>query len=400
MDKHLKRIYLACPHMGGNELKYVQEAFACNWIAPVGPNIELFEKQLAGYLGIKHVAALSSGSAAIHLALLLCGVKPGDEVLASTLTFSATINPIVYLGATPVFIDSEPDSWNMDPDLLEIAIQARIMKGKYPRAIVPVHIYGMPANMDRIMEVANRYHIPVIEDAAEALGSRYRGKFAGSFGKVAAFSFNGNKIITTSGGGALASDNEELIARARFFATQARDDAPYYQHSNIGYNYRLSNVLAGIGLGQMEVLNLRVDQKRAIHDHYQARFGQVPGMHFLSEPDGAYFSNYWLTTVLIDPKVCGVTRDEIRLFLESDNVESRPTWKPMHLQPVFANCPAYLNGNAEHIFMNGLCLPSATSMDSEDFERVCSLIHYCLKKSLRKMPRMLRKAGVGNANAV
>ncbi|WP_088654227.1 aminotransferase class I/II-fold pyridoxal phosphate-dependent enzyme [Geofilum rhodophaeum] len=377
MDKQNKRIYLACPHMGGQELPYICEAFAQNWIAPVGPNIEKFEQVLANYLGVKHVAALSSGSAALHLGLLLCGVQAGDEVLTATMTFAATVNPIVYLGATPVLIDSEPGTWNMDPVLLEEAILDRLVKGKLPKAIVPVHIYGMPANMEAIMAVADRYQIPVVEDATEALGSRYKGRAVGSFGRVAAFSFNGNKIITTSGGGALASDDGELIAKARFYATQARDHAPHYQHSCIGYNYRLSNVLAGIGLGQMEVLEQRVAQKRALHDFYLARFGGVPGLQFLSEPAGDYFSNYWLTTVLIDPLVCGFGREDLRLYLESDNVESRPAWKPMHLQPVFKDCPAYINGTAEHIFDFGLCLPSATNMDADDLERVGALLSHC-----------------------
>lgn len=377
MDKQNKRIYLACPHMGGQELKYIKEAFAQNWVAPVGPNIEKFEEVLAAYLGVKHVAALSSGSAAIHLGLLLCGVQPGDEVLASTLTFSATINPVLYLGATPVLIDSEPETWNMDPVLLEQAIVDRMALGKLPKAIVPVHIYGMPANIETIVEIGNRYNIPVIEDAAEALGSRFHNKPVGTFGRMAAFSFNGNKIITTSGGGALASDDGELIAKARFYATQARDNAPHYQHSCVGYNYRLSNILAGIGLGQMEVLEQRVARKRALHQFYLDRFGKVPGLQFLNEPGGDYFSNYWLTTVLIDPLVCGFGREDLRLYLERDNVETRPAWKPMHLQPVFKACPAYLNGTAAHIFDYGLCLPSGTNMDAEDLERISALLSHC-----------------------
>ncbi|GAO31665.1 aminotransferase class I/II-fold pyridoxal phosphate-dependent enzyme [Geofilum rubicundum] len=379
MENLRKRIYLACPHMGGNEINYVMEAFAQNWIAPVGPNIAKFEKAIAAYIGVKHVAALTSGSAALHLALVLLGVQRGDEVIASTLTFAATINPVVYMGAVPILVDSEPDSWNMSPDLLEEAIRDRIKKGKRPKAIIPVHIYGMPANMSRIMEIANRYEIPVIEDAAEALGSRYRDQPAGSFGKLGVLSFNGNKIITTSGGGALVSNDEKLIDKARFLSTQARDDAPWYQHSEIGYNYRLSNVLAGIGLGQMEVIDERVKRKRALFDFYRKQFYDFEGVEFLAEPDGAHYSNFWLTCLTVDPLKCGVTRDEIRLALEKENIESRPTWKPMHLQPVFSACPAYVDGTSDRLFEFGLCLPSGTGMTDEECQEVSRIMQSCFK---------------------
>jgi dTDP-4-amino-4,6-dideoxygalactose transaminase len=375
--------------MSGGEMKYVQEAFDQNWVAPLGPNVDAFEETLAGYCGVKHAAALSSGTAAIHLALIMLGVKPGDEVIASTFTFSATINPIVYLGATPILVDSELDTWNMDPDLLEEAIVERIKEGeragvgegviKKPKAIIVVHLYGMPANMDRIMEIANRYEIPVIEDAAEALGSRYKGKPLGSFGKMGVLSFNGNKIITTSGGGALISNDEELIVKARFLATQARDKAPHYQHTQIGYNYRMSNVLAGIGRGQMEVIDQRVSKRRDNYNFYCTMLGEFRGIKFISEPDGFCFSNRWLTTVIIDPKIAGITREEIQATLEKENIETRPLWKPMHQQPVFSTCPAYLNGISDGLFKRGLCLPSGTNLSDEDKNNVLDQMVRILK---------------------
>jgi dTDP-4-amino-4,6-dideoxygalactose transaminase len=367
--------------MSGGEMKYVQEAFDQNWVAPLGPNVDAFEETLASYCGVKHAAALSSGTAAIHLALIMLGVKPGDEVIASTFTFSATINPIVYLGATPVLVDSEPDTWNMDPDLLEKAINGRRAQGSGLRvkAIIIVHLYGMPANMDRIMEIANRYEIPVIEDAAEALGSQYKGKPLGSFGKMGVLSFNGNKIITTSGGGALISNDEELIVKARFLATQARDTAPHYQHSQIGYNYRMSNVLAGIGRGQMEVIDQRVSKRRDNYSFYNSSLGEFKGIKFLSEPDGSCFSNRWLTTVIIDPKIAGITKEEIQTALEKENIETRPLWKPMHQQPVFSTSPAYLNGISDRLFTMGLCLPSGTNLSDEDKNNVLNEIIRILK---------------------
>lgn len=367
--------------MSGGEMKYIHEAFNTNWIAPLGPNVDAFEESLARNCKVKHVAALSSGSAAVHLALILLGVKPGDEVLASTFTFSATINPIVYQGATPVLIDSEPETWNMDPCLLEEAIKdrKRRSKDKKIKAIIIVHLYGMPAKMDDIMEIANRYDIPVIEDAAEALGSRYRSNPVGSFGKMAILSFNGNKIITTSGGGALISNDKGLVDKAKFLATQARDKAPHYQHSHIGFNYRMSNILAGIGRGQMEVINDRVTQRRANFEFYYEHLKDRPGLVFLKEPDLSYFSNYWLTTILIDPLMTGTTREELQMKLEQENIESRPLWKPMHLQPVFSNCPAYLDGVSEDLFHKGLCLPSGSNMSDADRERIIKILDKSLK---------------------
>ena len=362
-----KRIYLSSPHMSGREMAYINEAFDTNWIAPLGPNVNNFETDLVRYTGCGHVAALSSGTAAIHLAIILLGVGPGDEVIVPSFTFSATVNPVVYQHAIPVFIDSEKETWNMDPELLEKAIKdkRRRAKNKSIKAIIVVHLYGMPANMDDIMAVAEKYGIPVIEDAAEALGSKYNGKSLGSFGDFGVFSFNGNKIITTSGGGALASDNEAMIDKARFLATQARDKAPHYQHSHIGYNYRMSNVLAGIGRGQMEVLDERIQQRRANYDFYLKSFSSYQGMEFLKEPSDAYFSNRWLTTVIIDANKTGITRERLQVELEKENIETRPLWKPMHLQPVFSSYPAYLNGVSESLFNTGLCLPSGSNMTDE-----------------------------------
>jgi dTDP-4-amino-4,6-dideoxygalactose transaminase len=366
--------------MSGTELRYITQAFEQNWVAPAGPNIEAFEASISDYIGVKHTAAVSSGTAAIHLALLVLGVKQGDYVITSTFTFAATVNPVVYLGATPVLIDSEKESWNMDPFLLEKAIIDLIRKGKKPKAIIPVHLYGMPANMERIISIANHYEIPVIEDAAEALGSKYNNKYAGTFGTMGILSFNGNKIITTSGGGALVSDNEELIEKASFLATQARDQASHYQHSHIGYNYRMSNILAGIGRGQMEVIDQRVNQRRDNHEFYYDNLKDFPGIKFLREPDSNYFSNYWLTTILIDASQTLITRDQLIYELEKENIETRPLWKPMHLQPVFSSCPAYLNGTSETLFNKGLCLPSGSNMSEID---KCRIINF-LSKKLRK----------------
>ena len=362
-----KRIYLSSPHMSGREMAYINEAFDTNWIAPLGPNVNNFETDLVRYTRCGHVAALSSGTAAIHLAIILLGVGPGDEVIVPSFTFSATVNPVVYQHAIPVFVDSEKETWNMDPELLEKAIKdkRRRAKNKSIKAIIVVHLYGMPANMDDIMAVAEKYGIPVIEDAAEALGSKYNGKSLGSFGDFGVFSFNGNKIITTSGGGALASDNEAMIDKARFLATQARDKAPHYQHSHIGYNYRMSNVLAGIGRGQMEVLDERIQQRRANYDFYLKSFSSYQGIEFLKEPSDAYFSNRWLTTVIIDANKTGINRERLQVELEKENIETRPLWKPMHLQPVFSSYPAYLNGVSESLFNTGLCLPSGSNMTEE-----------------------------------
>jgi dTDP-4-amino-4,6-dideoxygalactose transaminase len=369
------KIWLSSPHMGGDELKYIHEAFDTNWVAPVGPHLEAFEKELYTYVGTGYCAALSSGTAAIHLALIVLGVQRDDEVLCSSFTFSGTCNPILYQGAKPVFIDSETVTWNMDPDLLEEAIKDRIKKtGKKPKAAIVVHLYGMPAQMDRIMKVCRAYEIPVIEDAAEALGSSLHHKKLGTFGDLSVLSFNGNKIITTSGGGALLSDNKHWIEKAKFLATQARDPAPHYQHSEIGYNYRLSNICAGIGRGQMNVLDERVNQRRKVFEFYKASLTQQKGISFLEEPTG-YFSNRWLTTILVDPKGNdGITRENIRLMLEQENIESRPLWKPMHLQPVFKDCISYQSGVSEKLFVSGLCLPSGSNLAQEDLTRVCRLI--------------------------
>ncbi|MBN2167185.1 MAG: aminotransferase class I/II-fold pyridoxal phosphate-dependent enzyme [Marinilabiliaceae bacterium] len=381
MTFNKKRIYLSSPHMSGHEQKYIAEAFEQNWIAPLGPNVDNLEKTIADYCGVRHVAALSSGTAAIHLALILMGVKPGDEVFASSFTFSATVNPIVYQGANPVFIDSEKETWNMDPELLENALADRKRKGVIDRvkAIIVVHLYGMPAKMNEILDVANKYNIPVIEDAAEALGSKYKGKLLGSFGNVAILSFNGNKIITTSGGGALLSNDEEFIKKSRFLATQARDNAPHYQHSSIGYNYRMSNVLAGIGRGQMAVIDERVKKRREIFKIYCENFMDVEGISFLSEPDEKYFSNRWLTTILIDSLKTGITREDIQKELEKENIETRPLWKPMHLQPVFEKYSAFVNGVSESLFDVGLCLPSGSNMSNEDLFFVIKTIKSVLK---------------------
>ncbi len=367
------KIWLSSPHMGGTELNYVHEAFNTNWVAPLGKNVDGFEEDLAKFTGVKHVAALSSGTAAIHLALVLLGIKAGDEVICQSLTFSASANPIVYLGATPIFIDSEKDTWNIDTNLLETAIVDRINKGKKPKAIIFVHLYGMPAKVNEIVELANKFEIPLIEDAAEALGSLYHGKHVGGFGEIGILSFNGNKIITTSGGGALISNNKTYVINARVLATQARDEAPHYQHSQIGYNYRMSNVLAGIGRGQMEVLETRIRQRRAIYEFYKKELSKFEEIEFLDEPSD-YFSNRWLTTIIIKQNKNGITRETIRLSLNEDNIESRPIWKPMHLQPVFANTQNYINGVSEYIFNNGLCLPSGSNNTEDDLKRVTNRI--------------------------
>jgi len=360
--------------MGEQEFAFVKEAFDTNWIAPLGPHVDNFENDLAQYTGAKCAAALSSGTAAIHLALIMLDVKAGDEVICQSFTFSASANPIVYQGAVPIFVDSEPETWNMDPILLEAAIKDRIAKGKKPKAIIPVHLYGMPAKMEAILNIASQYNIPVIEDAAEALGSSINDKAAGTFGMMGILSFNGNKIITTSGGGALISHDKEFIEKARFLATQARDPAPHYQHSYIGYNYRMSNICAGIGRGQMQVLDDHIEKRRTVYETYVRNLKDLPGISFLAEPFG-YKSNRWLTAILIDSeKNRGVTNETIRLALEQDNIESRPLWKPMHLQPVFAASPAYLNGLSEQLFNEGLCLPSGSNLASDDQKRVIDTI--------------------------
>ncbi len=367
----MQKIWLSSPHMSGHEEEFVAEAFKTNWIAPLGPNVDGFENDLAKYNNIKHVAALSSGTAAIHLALILLGIKENDEVLVSTFTFSATINPIIYQKAIPILIESEADTWNMSPKFLEEAIIDRLSKDKKPKAILLVHLYGMPAKMQEIMEISEKYDIPIIEDAAEALGSKYDNQALGTFGELGIFSFNGNKIITTSGGGALVSDNKEYIDEARFLATQARDNAPHYQHSHIGYNYRMSNVCAGIGRGQMMVIDKRVQQRRAMYDYYNECFSQIEGISLLEEPSEHFFSNRWLTTILVNKeKTNGITREEIRLKLEEENIESRPLWKPMHLQPIFSVYPYYGDSLSDKLFEDGLCLPSGSNLNDDNLTRI------------------------------
>jgi dTDP-4-amino-4,6-dideoxygalactose transaminase len=363
-----KKIWLSSPHLGDKELEFVRKAFATNWIAPLGPNVDEFERRIEQYIGEDvGAAALSSGTAAIHLALILLGVGAGDEVLCQSMTFSASANPILYQGATPVFIDSEESTWNISPKQLERAITDRIKKGKQPRAVVVVHLYGMPAQMQELQSICDRYHIPMIEDAAEALGSRYQGRPCGSFGQIAALSFNGNKIITTSGGGALLSVNQYYVEKARFLATQARDPAPHYEHSQIGYNYRMSNVSAGIGCGQMEVLEERVNQRRKNFHFYKNAFEHFDEITFQHEPSNSFFSNRWLTTILFKNYL---TREKVRLRLQELNIESRPLWKPMHLQPLFSQYPYYGEGVSQSLFERGLCLPSGSNLSNEDLQSI------------------------------
>jgi dTDP-4-amino-4,6-dideoxygalactose transaminase len=364
--------------MGGAELAFVQDAFATNWIAPLGPHVDAFENELAALTRAGHAAVLTSGTAAIHLGLKLLGVKSGTEVLCQTFTFSASANPIVYEGATPVFIDSEETTWNMDPALLEKAIHARRAAGATIAAAVVVHLYGMPANMATIRAICTKYQIPLLEDAAEALGSTYHGNPCGMLADVGVLSFNGNKIITTSGGGALLTNNAESATKVRYWATQARDPAPHYQHSELGYNYRLSNVLAGIGRGQLQVLPERVARRRHIFARYVEALSPLPGFTFLHEPEGSK-ANRWLSTVLIDPAIAGITRHQLQVSLETHNIESRPLWKPMHLQPFFERFPTYLSGVSDRLFEQGLCLPSGTLMPDSDQERVIDLIVRAVK---------------------
>jgi dTDP-4-amino-4,6-dideoxygalactose transaminase len=361
--------------MGGSEQAYVQSAFDTNWIAPLGPNVTSFETTVASYLGAGHeVAALSSGTAALHLALILLGVGRGDEVICQSMTFSASANPIVYQGATPVFVDSESDTWNMDSEQLEAAIKDRIAKGKKPKAIIAVHLYGMPYKVDAINAIADKYDIPVVEDSAEALGSTYKGKKCGTFGTISILSFNGNKIITTSGGGALVSKDLQVKNKAVFLATQARDEAAHYQHSHIGYNYRMSNICAGIGCGQMEVLDDHVKLRREVNSMYRKLFSTSEGISVFSEPSEEFMSNHWLSCIVVDPEKSGTTSEEIRLALEKDNIESRPLWKPMHLQPVFKNAPYYGKTVSETLFSKGLCLPSGSNLTADEKSRIMNVL--------------------------
>ncbi len=378
-----EKIWLSSPHMGGNELKYVHEAFESNWVAPLGPNVNSLEIDLQDYLGQNSfVGALSSGTAAVHLGLILLGVKAGDEVLCQSMTFSASANPILYLGATPVFIDSEIDTWNLCPIALEEAILDRIAKGKKPKAIIAVHLYGVPYKIDEIRAVADKYEIPILEDSAEAIGSSYKGQKCGTFGDIGVFSFNGNKVITTSGGGAIITKTKELKDKALFFATQSRDDAPHYQHSEIGYNYRMSNICAGIGRGQMEVLKDRVNLRRKMHAFYVDLFQGISGISVFTATNEDYFANYWLSSILIEPQLTdGIDRETIRLAFEAENIESRPLWKPMHLQPIFEEYPYYGNKVSETLFEKGLCLPSGSNLTDKDRERISTVIHSLFHKN-------------------
>ena len=366
------KIWLSPPHISDNEKKYVDEAFSQNWIAPAGPHIDRFEEKISRISNDFGVAALASGTSAIHLALILLGIKKDDFVICSSFTFSASVNPVIYQGAKPVFIDSETETWNMDPVLLERAIKDCVKNGKKPKAIILVHLYGFPAKINEILEISNKYDIPIIEDAAEAIGSKYNNQPLGTFGEIGIFSFNGNKIITTSSGGALISQNKKYVEKAKFLSTQARDDFPHYEHSEIGYNYRMSNVCAAIGVGQIEVLESRVEKRQYIYNYYRKSLLSIPFISFVDTIDG-YYSNRWLTTILISNK-SEINREDIRLELLKNNIESRPLWKPMHIQPIFNKCDAYINRVSEDLFQRGLCLPSGSSMDEKDLLRVVQII--------------------------
>lgn len=379
------RIYLSSPHLGKNEAKYIQEAIDTNWIAPAGPNLTFFEEQLENYLTCGHVSVLNSGTAALHLALILLGVQAGDEVLVQTHTHIASANPVVYLGATPVFIDSEIETWNLCPNALEEAILDRISKGKKPKAIIAVHIYGVPFKVDAIRAISNKYNIPILEDSAEALGSSFKGKKCGTLGDMGIFSFNGNKIITTSAGGALIVNTPKLKSKAIFLATQSRAETPHFEHLEIGYNYRMSNVCAGIGRAQMEVLDSHLQLRRAMHDFYVALFKEISGVIVFEVPSVDYFSNYWLTTLLIDrEKANGIKPEQLRLAFEKENIESRPLWKPMHLQPVFKDYPYYGSGVSETLFETGLCLPSGSNLTDSDRKRITSVINALFKQEKKQ----------------
>ena len=374
-----KRLYMSPPHMSGREAEYVADAFATNWIAPVGPHLKKFEEMFAERVGVGHAVALASGTAALHLALRHLNVEPGDEVICSSLTFCASANPIVYQRATPVFIDADKSTWNMDPNLLEEDLKDSAAKGKLPKAVIVVDLLGQSADMDAILEVTGRYDIPVIEDAAEALGGTYKDRPAGASGWVAAFSFNGNKIITTSGGGMLVSDDEEVISHARHLSTQAKDPGPFYRHSEVGYNYRLSNVCAAIGIGQLEVLDERVARRKQLNQLYKARLLELPGIEFMPEADYGE-PNYWLSSITVDPSMFGATCEDIRLALETLNIESRRIWVPMHMQKPFAECRVRGGAVSENLFETGLCLPSGSAMTDDDITRVCDCIEGLTKE--------------------
>ncbi len=376
----LARIWLSSPHMGGTEQKYVNEAFDTNWVAPLGPNVDGFEQDLEHYLANENcfVGALSSGTAALHLGLILLGVQAADEVICQSMTFSASANPILYMGATPIFVDSESDTWNLCPIALKNAIEDRIQKGKKPKAIIAVHLYGMPFKVDEIRNIANQYRIPILEDSAEALGSSYKGKKCGTFGDIGVLSFNGNKIITTSGGGAIVCNSFDQKQKALFYATQARDNAPHYQHSEVGYNYRMSNICAGIGRGQMEVLDSHVSLRRKINLFYQDFFDSISDIELFKEPNADFYSNHWLSAIILKSFD---QREALRLAFEKENIETRPLWKPMHLQPIFESYPYYGNKVAEDLFNRGLCLPSGSNLSPADCARIKkAILSFFLKK--------------------
>jgi len=377
--QNMNRIFLSPPHMSGLEQRFVEEAFASNYIAPLGPQVDAFEEEFAEMVGSRHAAAVSTGTAALHLLLRYVGVGEGDEVICSTFTFVASANAIMYCGARPVFVDSDPESWNMDPRLLAQELERRAARNRLPKAVMLVHLYGQPADIDVIKEMCDYFKIALIEDAAEALGARYRGGAPGTFGLAGAFSFNGNKIITTSGGGMIVSDSRELIDKVKFWATQARDAAPHYEHSEVGYNYRMSNVLAAIGRGQLRVLADRVERKREIFRQYRERLRPLPGVAFMPEPDYAY-STRWLTCMTVDPGPAGFGRDKILQVLAENNIEARPTWKPMHLQPLFKNSQVVGGQVSEDLFEKGICLPSGTAMTENDLERIIGIIEHCWRK--------------------
>lgn len=379
-----KRIYLCLAHMSGKEQDFIREAFDTNWVVPLGPNVNAFEEELKHFIGEnKEVVALSAGTAAIHLALIQLGVQTGDEVICQSFTFCASANPVTYLGATPVFVDSEEDTWNMDPVLLERAIKDRIDKtGRKPKAVIPVHLYGMPAKIDEICSVATKYDIPVLEDAAEALGSEYKGRKCGTFGRFGALSFNGNKMITTSGGGALVVADEDTKKETMFYATQAREPFPYYQHEKIGYNYRMSNICAGIGRGQMIVLNEHIEHHRHVHALYEKAFAAIEGITLKSNPDKCFNANYWLSTILIDPEKTGTDYEKVRVALDQKGIETRPLWKPMHLQPVYKNNPCYVNGVSEKLFNQGLCIPAGPWVTDKDVAYIVKQIKDVVTSSI------------------
>jgi pyridoxal phosphate-dependent aminotransferase EpsN len=386
MSNH-NRIYLSSPHViSSNERQYLLDAFDSNWIAPLGIHVDAFENEIAQKVGTKYAVALSSGTAAIHLGLKLLGVNRNDKVVVSALTFSASVNPIIYLGATPIFIDSDQKTWNMNPNLLEEELNFCAKNNDLPKAVITVDLYGQCADYESIIKICSKYNIPILEDAAEALGATYKNQYAGTFGKIGVYSFNGNKIITTGGGGMFVTDNKDYADKIRFWATQSRDPAPHYQHSEIGYNYRLSNLCAAVGRGQLETLNERIKKRRENFEYYQTKLGDLPGIDFMPEPEG-YFSNRWLTCCTINPKQFGATREEIRLTLEKENIESRPVWKPMHLQPVFAKYPIRGGKVAESLFENGLCLPSGSNLKQNDFDRVIGIIQNIYKTENRDIKR-------------